>query len=94
MSLASKLANLFSPLQAQLTPNDQSISRSQFASSQPDASHSPDPRHAESRRSFNMEEEEEVRHPYVHVSRSFDRWELWLKGCSVHAGRRSGRHFW
>lgn len=70
MSLASKIANLFSPLQAPLAPNDGSLSRSQFATAPTHEKVRPHPRDVQPKRRLSMEEEEEVRHPYIHVSRS------------------------
>ncbi len=70
MSLASKIANLFSPLQAPLAPNDESLSRSQFATTPTHEIVQLRSRDVQPKRRLSMEEEEEVRHPYIHVSRS------------------------
>lgn len=71
MSLTSRIANLFSPLQSQLAPDDQSLSLAQFTTKHP-GGRLPTPFHnAQSDRAFEMAEEEEevdTRHPYIHVS--------------------------
>ncbi|KAL9050330.1 MAG: hypothetical protein Q9206_005130, partial [Seirophora lacunosa] len=61
MSLASKIAHLFSPLQAQ---HDQAEIPSQLHAAQ--SGRLLPSRDARSNRKVSMEEEEEVRHPYVH----------------------------
>ncbi|KAL8960752.1 MAG: hypothetical protein Q9193_002598 [Seirophora villosa] len=61
MSLASKITNLFSPLQPQ---HDQAEIPSQLHAAQSDRLLPS--RDARSNRKVSMEEEEEVRHPYVH----------------------------
>lgn len=66
MSLASKIANLFSPLQSQ---HEQPEIPSQLHVAQTDRLFSS--RDVRSRRRLSMEEEEEVRHPYVHVGKPF-----------------------
>ncbi|KAL9581405.1 MAG: hypothetical protein Q9212_003919 [Teloschistes hypoglaucus] len=68
MSLTSRIANLFSPLQSQLAPDDQSLSPAQFTTKHP-GGRLPSPlHHAQSDRVFEMaeEEEEDSRHPYIH----------------------------
>lgn len=65
MSLASKIAHLFSPLQAQ---HDQAEIPSQLHAAQSDGLLPS--RDARSNGKVSMEEEEEVRHPYVHVRKS------------------------
>ncbi|KAL8935823.1 MAG: hypothetical protein Q9216_005239 [Gyalolechia sp. 2 TL-2023] len=66
MSVVSKIANLFSPLQSPLAPNDRSTLQSQSTVSPPDEFSRIHLRNAEPKQSFNMEEEEERRHPYIH----------------------------
>ncbi|KAL8718009.1 MAG: hypothetical protein Q9225_004811 [Loekoesia sp. 1 TL-2023] len=79
MSLASKIANLLSPLQTPLAPNDNSTLRSQHKASRPDESPRIGLHDAETHQTFHMEEEEEERrHPYTHVSR-----DLYLEGNRI-----------
>ncbi|KAI4180280.1 MAG: hypothetical protein L6R41_007328 [Letrouitia leprolyta] len=67
MSLVSKIANLFSPLQSPpLAPKDDSTLQSQSTVSRPKRHLGTHLRNAESDQKFNMEEEEERRHPYIH----------------------------
>ncbi|KAL8899320.1 MAG: hypothetical protein Q9207_006258 [Kuettlingeria erythrocarpa] len=66
MSLASKIANIFSPLQEQLAPNDESSSRSQLTTAPTHENVRRRLRDVQPKRRLSMEEEEEVRHPYIH----------------------------
>ncbi|KAL8637733.1 MAG: hypothetical protein Q9228_005031, partial [Teloschistes exilis] len=67
-SPVGRIANLFSPLQSQLTPDDQSLSPAQFTTKHPGGRLPTPLHHAQSDRAFEMaeEEEEDTRHPYIH----------------------------
>ena len=68
MSLVSRIANIFSPLQPQVVPDKSSSPSSQSASTSLEGGQPRRLRNARLDQNLSMEEEEEVRHPYIHVS--------------------------
>ncbi|KAL8858923.1 MAG: hypothetical protein Q9178_004602 [Gyalolechia marmorata] len=66
MSLVSRIANIFSPLQPQVAPDKSSSPSSQLASAALEGGQLRRPRNARLDQKLSMEEEEEVRHPYIH----------------------------
>lgn len=68
MSVVSRIANFFSPLEPQVAPEKPSSSSSPTATPAIEGDHLRSLRNATSDRQLSMEEEEKVRHPYIHVS--------------------------
>lgn len=68
MSVVSKIANFFSPLEPQVAPDKPSSSSSHTATLAIEGDQLRSLRNATSDRQLSMEEEEKVRHPYIHVS--------------------------
>ncbi|KAL9633704.1 MAG: hypothetical protein Q9204_003288 [Flavoplaca sp. TL-2023a] len=66
MSLVSKITKLFSPLDSQVAPDKDSTFSSYPATGAIEAAELRSLHNARSNQQFSMEEEEEVRHPYIH----------------------------
>ncbi|KAL8929993.1 MAG: hypothetical protein Q9172_000225 [Xanthocarpia lactea] len=66
MSLVSRIANIFSPLQPQVAPDKSSNPSTQLASTALEEGQLRRLHNARLDQKVSMEEEEEVRHPYIH----------------------------
>lgn len=66
--MVSRIANFFSPLESQVAPDKTSSSSSHTATPAIEGVQLRSQYNASSDQQLSMEEEEEVRHPYIHVS--------------------------
>ncbi|KAL8993827.1 MAG: hypothetical protein Q9169_006055 [Polycauliona sp. 2 TL-2023] len=66
MSVVSRIANFFSPLESPVAPDKNSSSPSHSATPAIEGTQRSSPQNAWSDQQLSMEEEEEVRHPYIH----------------------------
>ena len=95
MSLVSKITKLFSPLDSQVAPDEDPTLSSYPATASIEAAQLRSLHNARSNQQLSMEEEEEVRHPYIHVRHDNDDNDLWrspLMPFTVHARRWIGRY--
>lgn len=93
MSLVSKITKLFSPLDSQVAPDKDSTLSSYPATATIEAAQLRSLHNARSNKQPSMEEEEEdVRHPYIHVRYDNDLARSPLMPFTVHARRWIGRY--